>query len=94
MIIIKDSAWNVIKEINPDISKSLHKQITEAWVDIPAACYTWVCGACMCEIESWAENIDKNAFWEEWFPTWNDEVMTCIAWLKDKDKDIILKKVY
>lgn len=94
MIKIKDSSGNIIKEIEADISKNLLEQLNDAWIDIPAACYTGICGACMCEIEKWAWSIDKNAFWEEWFPTDDTEVMTCIAWLKDKDGEIILKSIY
>ncbi len=94
MIIIKDANWNIIKEIEADISKNLLEQLTEAWIDIPAACYTGICGACMCEVESWWENIDKSFSGEEWFPTDDSEVMTCIAWIKDKDAEVVLKSMY
>lgn len=94
MITIKDSSWNTIKEIEADISKNLLEQLTEAGVDIPAACYTGICGACMCEVESGAGSIDKNAFWEEGFPTDETEVMTCIAGVKDPNAEVILKSMY
>lgn len=94
MITIKDSNWNILKEIKADLSKTLLEQLTEAWVDIPAACYTGICGACMCEVEKWTENLEKNFKGEEWFPTDESEVMTCIAWVKDENAEIILKSIY
>lgn len=94
MIIIKDSSGNVIKEIEADISKNLLEQLAAEGIDIPAACYTGICWACMCEVESGAEHIEKNFSWEEWFPTDETEVMTCIAGLKDIKGDIVLKTIY
>lgn len=94
MITIKDSNWNILKEIPADTNKTLLEQLTEAWIDIPAACYTWICGACMCEVEKWAESINKSFKWEEWFPTDETEVMTCISWITDENAEIILKSIY
>ena len=65
MITIKDSLWNVIKEIPADVNKTLLEQLTEAGIDIPAACYTGVCWACMCEIEKGSDKINKNFTWED-----------------------------
>lgn len=94
MIIIKDSSWNVLKEIPADLNKTLLEQLVENWVDIPAACYTWICWACMCEVEAGSSEINKNFKWEEGFPTDEAEVMTCIAWVKDPNAEIILKSIY
>lgn len=94
MITIKDSSWNILKEIPADLNKTLLEQLVENWVDIPAACYTWICGACMCEVEAGSSEINKNFKWEEWFPTDEAEVMTCIAWVKDPNAEIILKSIY
>ncbi len=94
MITIKNSNWEVIKKIDADLNKTLLKQLEAEGISLPAACYTGMCWACMCHIESWEENVDKSFRWEPWFPLWDEEVMTCIAWLKDKDKDIVLKTIY
>lgn len=94
MITIKNSSWEVIKTIEADLSKTLLKQLQEEWIEIASACYTGICWACMCEIESWWENIDKSFRWEPGFPLWEEELMTCIAWVKDKEKDIVLKTIY
>ena len=94
MITIKNTSWEVIKIIEADISKTLLKQLSENGVELASACHTGICWACMCEIESWEENIDKSFRWEAWFPLWDEEVMTCIAWVKNKDIDIVLKTIY
>lgn len=91
MLIIKNSAGEIIKEINPDINKTLLKQIEDEWVEMLSACYTWICWACLCHVESWLENVNKSFRNEPWFSLWEDEVMTCIAWIKDPEKDIILR---
>lgn len=97
-LIIKDKDWNILKEITIDFSKNLLKQITWAWVDIHSACNTWICAACMCEVESWGEFLDKSFSWEPWFPLWDEEIMTCIWWIKkneyNPDPLIELRKIY
>jgi len=94
MITIKNASWEVIKTIEADLTKTLLKQLEAEWVSMAAACYTGICWACMCQIEDGEENINKSFRWEPWFPLGDDEVMTCIAWVKDKDKDIVLKTIY
>lgn len=94
MITIKDANGNVLKQIEADISKNLLAQLTEAGIDIPAACYTGICGACMCEVEQGSDNIEKNFSGQEGFPTDDSEVMTCIAGVTDPDAEIILKSMY
>lgn len=94
MIIIKNSVWEVIKTIEADLTKTLLKQLQEAWVEMSYACHTGICWACMCNIESGSENIEKSFRWEPGFPLWDDEVMTCIWWIKNKDIDVVLKTIY
>ena len=94
MIIIKNKDWEIIKTIESDISKTLLKQLQEAWVEMAYACHTGICGACMCQIESGSENVVKSFRWEPGFPLWDDEVMTCIWGIKDKDIDMVLKTIY
>lgn len=94
-IIIKNAQWEIIKELDADLNKTLLKQLESQWVEIPAACYTGICGACMCEIESWEEWVNKSFRWEPGFPLWDEEVMTCVAGINpDVQGDIILKKIY
>lgn len=92
-ITVKNSSWEVIKTIPWDINKTLLKQLEDNWVEMHSACLEGICWACMCKIESWEENINKKMKTEPGFPLWDDEVMTCIAWLKN-DQDIVLKTIY
>ncbi len=94
MITIKNASWEVIKTIDSDLNKTLLKQLEAEWIQLAAACYTGICWACMCEIESWEENVNKSFRWEPWFPLWDEEVMTCIAGVKNTEKDIVLKTIY
>ena len=94
MIIIKNKDWEIIKTIEADLSKTLLRQLQDSEVEMAYACHTGICGACMCQIESGSENVNKSFKWEPWFPLWDDEVMTCIAWVINKDQEIILKTIY
>ncbi len=94
-IIIKNIDGIIEKEIPADINKTLLKQVEESGVEMQSACHSGICGACICTIEQWWENIDKSFRWEPWFPLGDDEVMTCIAGLATTDgENIILRKIY
>lgn len=94
MITIKNANWEVIKTIEADLKRTIYRQLQKEWVELPSACFTWICGACICEIESWSENIEKDYKWEPGFPLAQEEVMTCIAWVKNKDIDIVLRTMF
>ncbi len=89
-IIVKDSSWKIIKELDQNINKTLIKQLTDEWVEVMSACHHWICWACIYWIEQWVENINKSFKGEPWFPLWDEEVMTCIAWVNWKNNDIVL----
>lgn len=94
-ITIKDSEGNLIKSVDADTKKTLLSQLEKQDIDIPNACRAGMCAACMCTIEKWEELIVKDFRWEPAFPLGDDEVMTCIAGLKDlEDGEIILKTMY
>lgn len=97
-IIIKDKEWNILKELSAEVGKTLLRQISDAWEEMHFACMTWICGACMCEVESWSEFIDKEMRTAPGFPLADEEVMTCISGVKkdsvDQEWNIILKKIY
>jgi hypothetical protein len=49
----------------------------------------------MCEIEQWEEFINKEATTASGFPLADEEVMTCIAKVKNNETwEIILKSMY
>ncbi len=97
-LIIKNKDWEILKQLDAEVWKTLYKQITDAWIEIHHACNAWICGACMCEIEEGWEFIKKNMRTEPWFPLDESEVMTCIAWINPEDiekkHNIILKTIY
>ena len=98
-ITIKNKDWELIKTLDAKVGQTLLKQITESWVEIHNACQIWICAACMCQIEKWEEFLNKSFRTEPWFPLWDDEIMTCIAWLSkevnpEMEGEIILKTIY
>ena len=94
-IIIKNKDWEVIKELEGTVNKTLLGQLTDAWVEIPNACRVGMCSACMCHIESGGEHLEKSFKWEASFPLWDVEIMTCIGWLKSEEEwEIVLKTIY
>ena len=93
-LILKSTDWEIIKEIPLDTGKTLLKQLEDAGAEIPYACMTGMCSACMCEVESWLEQVDKSFKWEPAFPIDEREVMTCIAWGKQGSEDITLKMMF
>lgn len=82
-----DTIWNI--EIEP--GKNLLSQLESQDVEIPNACRTGMCGACLCMIQKWHEHVIKNMRWEPAFPLWEDEVMTCIAGLSDAREEVVLQ---
>ena len=94
-ITIKNASWEIIKTLDADLNKTLLKQLEAEWIEIPSACFTGICGACMCEIEKWEEHINKEATTAPGFPLAYEEVMTCIAKVtSDEDGEIVLKSMY
>lgn len=94
-ITIKNASWEIIKTLDADLNKTLLKQLEAEWIEIPSACFTGICGACMCEIEKWEEHINKEATTAPGFPLADEEVMTCIAKVtSDEDGEIVLKSMY
>ncbi len=94
-ITIKNASWEIIKTLDADLNKTLLKQLEGHWVEIPSACFTWICGACMCEIEKGEEFVNKEATTAPGFPLADEEVMTCISKItSDQDGEIILKSMY
>lgn len=88
---VTNSSGNVIKNVDIQDGKTILWELERADVEIPNACRTWMCGACMCTIVSWEDQIVKDFRGEPAFPLGENEVMTCIAWIKETDEKIILQ---
>lgn len=93
-IILKNAQGTVIKSIPAETGKTLLKQLEDAGAQIPYACLTGMCSACMCEVETGLDQVDKSYMWEAAFPIDDTEVMTCIAGVKDLKEDITLKLMF
>ncbi len=98
-ITIKNKDGEILKTLDAKVGQTLLKQITDAWIEIHNACMFGICAACMCQIESWEEFLDKSLRTEPGFPLWDDEIMTCIWGLKkeispEETWEIILKTIY
>lgn len=97
-ITIKNSSWDIIKTIDAKLNQTLLKTITESWIEIYSACLNWICASCMCQIESWEQFVLKTFRNEPSFPLADEEVMTCIAKIKDEfietNNELILKTIY
>ncbi|MCP4524104.1 MAG: (2Fe-2S)-binding protein [Candidatus Gracilibacteria bacterium] len=94
-ITIKNAGGDIVKTLDADINKTLLKQLEAEGIEIPSACFTGICGACMCEIEEGEDGINKEAITASGFPLADEEVMTCIAKVKpDYKGEIVLKSMY
>ena len=83
-----------MKEIYVDANRLLLSQIEAAGIEIPNACRAGSCASCMCHIVQGEEHIEKSLRGEPAFPLDQDEVMTCIAGIRDTDETIILQTMY
>ena len=70
-------------------------------VEIPFSCGAWACGLCLCYIVQWWEYINKAYTTPSFMELDEDQVLTCIAAVKDECFDdentnieIILKRAY
>ncbi len=94
LLTIKKSTWEIEAQIEIHPKRPILKQLEEAWIEMHSACHAGICGACICNIESWHEKIDKTFLTEPGFPLAEDEVMTCIWGITEENGEIVLKKIY
>lgn len=91
-IVLKNKSGEILAEFSADVAKPLLKQIENAWVEIASACHIGTCGACMCNsTPEDDELLVKDLRGEPAFPLWEWEIMTCIGWVENTDKTIILE---
>lgn len=70
-------------------------------VEIPFSCGAWACGLCLCYIVKWWEFINKEYTTPSFMQLEEDQVLTCIAAVKDEcfddenvNVEIVLKRAY
>jgi len=95
-VLAKD--WIELWTFQAEKWKVLTTLATENWVEIPMSCWAWACGLCLCEILEWIDLINK-AYSTPWFMELEEnQVLTCIAAIKDEcfDNDmegkVVLKR--
>lgn len=90
---IENADGSIQKQVEILPNKRLLSQLEKAGVEIPNACRTGMCAACMCSIESGSEFVQKDLWGEPAFPLWDEEVMTCIAGVSETDDVIVLRTI-
>lgn len=91
---IENAQGELIKEVNVDANRILLSQLEAAGIEIPNACRAGSCASCMCHIVQGGEHIEKSLRGEAAFPLDEDEVMTCIAGVRDTDETVVLRTMY
>lgn len=93
-ITIKDIQGNIEKQVEVDSNSPILTQLEKAGVFMQSACQAGICWACICNVESGGEKLNKNGFWEPGFPLADDEIMTCIWAVSNANDEVVLRKIY
>ncbi len=88
---LEDASWEQIWKWEIDSAKPLLTQLEAQWVEIPNACRAGMCAACMCSVVEGQEHIVNNLRGEPSFPLGEDEIMTCIGWVKETQDEVVLR---
>lgn len=88
---VESSNWELIWECEVNSQKPLLPQLESNGIEIPNACRTGMCAACLCNAPAWDNNLNKSLRGEPAFPLWEWEIMTCIGWVVDTQETIILQ---
>ncbi len=88
---IQDADGNQAAEFTPEHDESLGTQIQEHGVPLSIACGVGACGTCRGRIISGAQFVDKEANGPVQYPIEDDDVLTCIACVKeDAPEDAVI----
>lgn len=83
IIKVKDSNADIhILELKEDEDKSIIDLAEEKNIELPRSCRSWACFSCCASVTSWQEYLDPNKTWEVLIDVDEDEVLTCICWVK------------
>lgn len=96
MITIKvEKDWNIIKEFTAKNNMPLLDQLEENWISMASSCRSWSCGICWCMVKQWEKLIDKQAFWKTLvWSSWQN-VLTCLAWIKEwTEWEIVIEPMF
>jgi len=59
-VTVKNKEGAILKTLDIDSDRTLLSQLEEAGVEIPNACRMGMCAACMCNIESGEDYVEKD----------------------------------
>lgn len=100
-ITVQWSDWTVLGSFDAKKWETIMALAQANSVEIPFSCGAWACGLCLCYIVQWWEYIDKTYTTPSFMVLDEDQVLTCIAAIKDECFDnvnanieIILKRAY
>lgn len=101
-VIVQDNQWVVLWEFNWEEWIAFTEMASKNWVEIPVSCSSWACGICRTNIIEWWEYIEREMTWTAMLPVWDEEILSCIAWIKGElfdenvkeDITITIKRLY
>lgn len=103
-VIVKDKNWQELWSFYADNTHHLQEMASLNGIQIPISCWCWVCGICLCDVESGWDAVQEEKFWNAAYPLGHDEndnvlqVLTCIDGIKDeffsdeKEHVLVLKR--
>ena len=97
-ITVQSKDWTELWTFAAEKWKVFTTLATENWVEIPMSCGSWACGMCLCEILEWVEYINKAYSMPGFMELEENQVLTCIAAVKDEyfddstEAEIVLKR--
>lgn len=83
IINVKDiNGTHHVLELNKDEDKSIIDLAEEKGVELPRSCRSGACFSCCATVTKWKEYLDLNKTWEMLIDVDEDEVLTCICWVR------------
>ena len=82
-ITIKDSSGKDIAKFDSNTDESLGTQAQEHGAPIPFSCGVGACRTCVCRVKKGKEFIDEEAVGPKHITTEEDEILSCIAGVKE-----------
>ncbi len=73
-------AWHTF---TGDSKSSITEQCEKLGIDSPFACRAGACTTCACRVESGAEFLVQNRFWEKLIETEENQFLSCIGWFHE-----------
>lgn len=82
-VTVTDPAGNTAAEFDGNSEEALGTQAQDAGAPIPFSCGVGACRTCLCKVSKGLEHIDQEAVGPKHIMTDSDEILTCIAGIKE-----------